>query len=159
MAHFEFHEMTPADKLLLKKFSRKPWAAKFHKTVANPTAPGGMVDMYILLDDDSGEQMVSITVPHDQGVIANWIAACCGRPWFIEHTHDGKVLGKMAVAFNCALKPFIDENGDLDGRDVAIAAMSILTAYVGDLPKHARDEISNRLLVSLNEMMRMSVDG
>lgn len=155
MTHFEEHKLTDEERRILRDFSRKPWIAKFHKSVPNATAPGGMVDMYILLDDDSGDQMISIAVPHEQGMLASWIAACCARPWFVEHTHDGKVLGEMAVAFNRALKPFMDENGDLDGRDVAIAAMSIMSAYVSDLPKYARDEISNRLLVGLNEMMRM----
>jgi hypothetical protein len=115
--------------------------------------------MYILLDDDSGEQMVSIAVPTGHGALANWIAACCARPWFVEHTHDGKMLTEMAIAFNKSLAPFKDGNGQLDGRDVAIAAMTILTGYVTDLPKYARDEITNRLLVGLNEMMRMDVAG
>jgi hypothetical protein len=155
MTHFENHKLTSDERSILREFSRRPWTAKFHKTLLNDTAPDGKVDMYILLDDDSGEQVVSIAVPHGEAALASWIAACCARPWFVEHAHDGKVLGEMAIAFNRALKPFMDQNGDLDGRDVAIAAMSILSAYVGDLPKYARDEISNRLLVGLNEMMRM----
>lgn len=158
MPHFETYKMTPEEKALLREFARKPWTAKFHKSVPNETAPGGAVDMYILLDDDTGEQMVSIAVPTGQGHIASWIAGCCARPWFIEHQDDGKVMTEIAIAFNRALRPFIDKDGTLDGRDVAIAAMTIVSSYVADLPKYARDELTNRLLVGLNELMRMGAD-
>jgi hypothetical protein len=154
MTHFEHHKLTDDERRILREFSRKPWAAKFHKSVQNETAPGGVVDMYILLDDDSGEQTVSIAVPNGEAALASWIAACCARPWFVEHTHDGKVLGDIAIAFNRALRPFMDKNGDLDARDVGLACLSIFQAYVGELPKYARDELVHRVLVALNELMR-----
>lgn len=159
MTHFEERTLTPEEKALLRQISRKPWTAKFHKTIPNETAPGGAVDMYILLDDDNGDQLVSIAVPTGQGYIANWIAGCCAKPWFIEHQADGKAMTEIAIAFNRALKPFIGKDGNLDGRDVAIAAMTIMSAYVSELPKYARDELTNRLLVNLNEMMRMEGDA
>jgi len=147
--------MTPDEKEILREFSRRPWQAKFHKSVENKTAPDGLVDMYILLDDTTGDQMVSIAVPHRCGYIAEWIANCCARPWFIDQRSEGDDMADIAVAFNRALKPFVDKDGQLDGRNVAIAAMSIMCGYVSDLPKHARDELANRLLVGINELMRM----
>lgn len=152
MTFLKSHVLTPEEKALLREFASKPWTAKFHKLVPNETAPGGAVEMYILLDDESGEQMVSIAVPQGHGHIANWIAGCCTRPWFVEHQDDGQEMTEIAVAFNRALKPFIDEDGQLDGQNIAIAAMTIMSAYVSDLPKYAREDLAKRLLAGISKM-------
>lgn len=52
------------------------WKAKFHKTLHNPTAPGP-VDMYLMVDDETGEGIVSVGVPQGRNDIAEYIAKCC----------------------------------------------------------------------------------
>lgn len=40
------------------------WEPIFHGTLANPAAPGGKVDMYLVVDTPTGEGMITIAVPH-----------------------------------------------------------------------------------------------
>jgi len=144
--------LTADEKKVLAEFSRRPWQAKFHGIVPNATAPGGAVEMFILLDDATGEQMVSIAVPRGHGYIADWIAGCCARPWFVREQAEGETMTAIAIALNRALKPFFGADGMIDGRDVALAAITIMTGYIGDLPKDARDELTQRLITGLKDL-------
>jgi len=126
-----------------------PWAARFHGTVENPTVKGGKIDMYLLVDDDTGEGLVSLGVPHKQGVIADWIAGCCADPWFIKQPEFADVPD-MAVALNRALKPFVDADGGVDGYSVCVAALSVFEAYMTALPKRARTELVHKILIQVN---------
>lgn len=154
MSFFEEHHLTEDERTALLEFSRLPWRSQFHKTIDNPSAPGGKVDMYLMLDEESGEGGVSIAVPHGAGQIANWIAACCARPWFVDpQLHNEKTVTEIAVAFNRALAPFRNENGQYDGRDIVLGAITIIGAYMRGMPKHARQELANRLLVNINALI------
>ena len=106
----------------LDRIRKLPWTAIFHKTIDNPIVPGGKVDAYILIDDDSGEGIVSVGVPHGQRWFAEYIASCCADPHFVRHRPYGDTA--IAIAFNRALGPFI-ANGEIDGREVVIAATAI----------------------------------
>lgn len=128
----------------------KPWDAHFHKTLDNSTVPGGKVDMYLIADDETGEGLVSVAVPHGEGFLAHWIAACCADPWFIKQP-EFAAMTEMSVAMNRGLASFV-ENGEIDGYSVAVAALTIFEAYMTDLPKQTRNELANRLLAQVNRL-------
>jgi hypothetical protein len=56
------------------------WEPKYHGPVKNDSVPGGIVDMWILVDSETGESIVSLGVPKGRSDIAGFIAACCGNP-------------------------------------------------------------------------------
>lgn len=143
-------KFTPEEMEVIETIKSLPWAARFHKTVNNPTAPGGKIDMYLLVDDDTGDGLVSLGVPHGQGFIADWIAGCCADPWFVKQPEAPHTV-EMAVAFNRALKPWV-KDGSIDGHSVALAALTTFEAYMTALPKHARNELAHRLLGMVNQM-------
>jgi hypothetical protein len=51
------------------------WAITFHKTFER--ADGIMIDMYLLHDDETGEGIVSIGVPHRRDDIAKFMLRSC----------------------------------------------------------------------------------
>lgn len=53
------------------------FAAKFHRTLDNPDAPGGKVDMWLLHDSMTGDGLVSIAVPHGREDIITFIVRSC----------------------------------------------------------------------------------
>ena len=65
------NEQLPIDSL-----RRLRWKAQFWKTLNNPTAPGP-IDMYLIVDDDTGEGIISLGVPHGRGDIADYVVKCC----------------------------------------------------------------------------------
>jgi hypothetical protein len=143
---------TPDEQAMLREVSRRPWQAQYHGTVPNETALGGAVEMFILNDDESGEQLVSIAVPLGCGYLAEWIAGCCARPWFVKPDDPGKRMVDIATAFDRALKPFFGSDGMIDGREVALAAITIMQAYIGDLPKASRAELIVQLVQGLSNL-------
>jgi hypothetical protein len=44
----------------LRELRAMKWSAKFHGVMKNASAPGGKVDMWLLVDDQSGEGIVSL---------------------------------------------------------------------------------------------------
>jgi hypothetical protein len=56
------------------------WRATYHGEVPNKTAPGGAVDMWLLVDDETGDSIVSLGVPKGRSDIAGYIVMCCGNP-------------------------------------------------------------------------------
>lgn len=56
------------------------WAPRFHQTLTNPSAPGGAVDLWEMIDDGTGETIVGVSVPPGRSDIIGYIAACCGNP-------------------------------------------------------------------------------
>jgi hypothetical protein len=142
---------SPEEQEVIDTIRALPWAAQFHRTIDNPNAPGGKVDMYLLVDEESGEGLVSVATPHKQGFIAQWIAACCANPWFIRHPDAAEMTG-MCVAMNRALAAFV-ENGEINGFSASIAAMSLFQAYLTELPKPARVELVNRLREQIDRLI------
>jgi len=41
----------------------KRWDLKFHRSIPNPTAPGGAVDMYEIMHHEGEETVMSLAVP------------------------------------------------------------------------------------------------
>jgi hypothetical protein len=68
----------------LDRIRKLPWTAQFHKTLENKSVPGGFVDMYVLLDDDSGETLVTLAVPKGFHALAEYVAGCCADPFFVR---------------------------------------------------------------------------
>lgn len=68
--------MSNADKPI-EELQRLTWRAAFWKTVQNQSAPTGKIDMYLIVDDDTGEGIVSLGVPHGRDDIAKYVARCC----------------------------------------------------------------------------------
>lgn len=56
------------------------WSPKFHGEVPNKTAEGGAVDMWEMVNADTGETLITVGVPKGRSDIAGYIAACCGNP-------------------------------------------------------------------------------
>lgn len=50
------------------------WAATFHKTIARPD---GKIDMWLIHDDETGEGVVSIGVPHGRKDIVELVVRSC----------------------------------------------------------------------------------
>lgn len=57
----------------LSDLKSKKFALTGPKTVNNPNAPDGKVDMYLLYEDTTGEGIISIGVPHGRDDIAQFI--------------------------------------------------------------------------------------
>ena len=146
---FEGHKLTEAERAYFRQLSRLPWQAQFHKTLDNPTAPGGKVDMWILLDDDSGDQIAALSVPHGEQAVPHYIAGCCTRPWFVEPQPDEPDASVLAVAFNRAVHKHAGGD-DVNAQEVAVAALSIFRAYVEAMPEYARQDFANRMLTINN---------
>lgn len=137
----------------LATIRRIRWSAQFHKTLDSPTVPGGKVDMYILIDDDTGDSLVSLAVPHGWRWLAEYVCLACHSPWELR-PRDLDADVKMAVAMNNALRPFFDADQRADARDIAVAATSILTAYLPGLALDQRRELVPRLIAQLSELTR-----
>jgi hypothetical protein len=56
------------------------WEPKYYGHVPNKNAPGGTVDMWLMVDDETGEGIVTLGVPTGRSDIAGYVAACCGNP-------------------------------------------------------------------------------
>jgi hypothetical protein len=125
------------------------WQTIFHKTVDNPLAPGGKIDMYILIDDDTGENLVSLGVPHGQRWLAEYVALCCADPFFVR---GRDIAGDLAAEFNRCLKPRMGKDDTIDAREVHAAAMAIVQGYVGAMPKRSRQELIDSTIKILRQM-------
>lgn len=70
----------------LEKLRLAKWEARYHGPVPSGSAPGGMVDMWIMVDSETGEGIVSLGVPLGRSDIAGYVAAACGNPvrWVTE---------------------------------------------------------------------------
>jgi hypothetical protein len=143
-------ELSAEEKRALDRIRAMPWSAHFHKTVANPTVPGGKVDMYLLIDDDTGESLVSLAVPHGQHWIAEYVAGCCADPYFVRENE--KMAGDIAKAFNRALKPFFGKDESIDARDVHAGCMAMIEAYVGAMPNRSRQELIDATIKNLHQL-------
>lgn len=139
--------MSAEEKAEIDRIRGLPWIAQFHKTLDNPTVPGGKVDMYMLMDDDTGESIVGLSVPHGQRWIAEYVAGCCADPYFVRAGKHGETA--MARAFNSAIQPFFAKNGTVDGREVMVAAMVMVEAYVGAMPKRSRQDLIDNAIKML----------
>lgn len=64
------------EKLPIDALRRLRWKAQFWRTLHNPSAPGP-VDMYLIVNDETGEGIVSVGVPHGRRDLAEYIAKCC----------------------------------------------------------------------------------
>jgi hypothetical protein len=137
----------------LATIRRIRWSAQFHKTLDNPSVPGGKVDMYILIDDETGDSLVSLAVPHGWRWLAEYVCMACHSPWELR-PREIDADAKMAVAMNRAIKPFVDADDRIDARDVAVAAGIILTGYLSDLALDQRREIIPGIIARLSEMTR-----
>src|SRR6185312_16000075 len=133
----------------LERIRRLPWSAVFHKTLENPTAPRGKVDMYVLLDDDTGESLVSLAVPWGGRLIAEYIAACCADPYFVRTRPVDDTT--LATAFNRAIGGIAVKDGQVDAREVFTAACTVIDAYVGQMPARSRAEMIDNLMSMLSE--------
>lgn len=130
---------------------RLPWTAIFWKTLDNPTVPGGKVDMYLLIDDETGIGIVGLSVPHGDGWLAEYVAAACRAPYFARCAGLPNA-GDMAVAWNRTLPQFFAPDGTIDARDVHAAAMTMIEGYVEALPKHTRQELIDNTMARLNAL-------
>lgn len=129
---------------LIVKLARLPWRPEFWKTVDNPSAPGGKIDMYLIINDDSGEGIVSVGTPAGRPDIAVYIADCCANPW-MARPDDGKSLSDLAALFNRAIKQHFAKDGMVDAQEVTNAAMTVIEAYLTDVPARARIELVNTI--------------
>lgn len=134
----------------IERIRRLPWSAHFYKTIETPTVVGGKVDMYLLIDDDTGEGLVGLSVPHGSRWIAEYVAACCADPYFVHLGEHGDTA--VAIALNQALQPFVTASGDIDGREVHYGAMTLIEAYVRPMAKRARQELIDNTISVLTRL-------
>ena len=132
--------------------SRLSWRPVFHRTLDNPTAPGGKVDMWLMVDDDTGDGIVSIGVPPGRADIPAYIADCCMKPWMTIPDDGGKAMTDLAIKFNRAVGESRDADGAVDAQDVTIACMTIIEAYLTDVPARARVEMVNNISARLQAL-------
>lgn len=140
----------------IARLARLTWRPQFHRTLDNPTAPGGKVDMWLMVNDDTGEGIVSIGCPPNRPDIPAYIADCCMNPWMTVPDDGGESMTTLAIMFNEAIKKHFGEgNGDdcaVDAKEVAIACMTIFTGYLQDVPDHARIELVNNISAQLQPL-------
>ena len=60
----------------INELRKLKWSAKFWKTINNPNAPGP-IDMYLIIEDETGKGIVSLGVPKGRKDIAEYIVKCC----------------------------------------------------------------------------------
>lgn len=95
------------------------WQPRFHGPVHNVTAPGGWVDMWAMVDSETGETIVSVGVPTGRSDIAGYIAACCSNRARLVTDIDRRDLALDGIA---------DPEGILATEARAIAD-ALYTAY------------------------------
>lgn len=95
------------------------WAPRYHGWVDNPTAPGGGVDMWGMVDGETGETIVSVGVPKGRSDIVGYISACCSNRLRLVTTMDRLDLSAEGVS---------DPEGVLAAETRVIADM-LYTAY------------------------------
>lgn len=138
---------------LIARLARLTWRPIFHKTIDNPSAPGGKVDMWLMVDDDSGEGIVSIGCPPNRPDIPAYIAECCMNPWMAVHDDGGASVLELAVIFNEGIKKhFGEDDAACDAREIAVACMTILADYVAEVPEKARIELVNSISARLQPL-------
>lgn len=150
MDFFKKHKRPIWEEITLR-LARLPWHPKFHKTVDNPHAPGGKVDMWLIVDEETGEGIVSIGCPVNRPDIPAYIADCCTNPWMTRPDKGDGFVG-LAVLFNRAVVKHFKREGMADAQEVARAAMAVIDAYLRDVPARARVELINEIS---SQFMRM----
>lgn len=140
------------------------WSPKYHGRVQNDTVSGGIVDMWLLVDDASGESIVSLGVPKGRSDIAGYIAACCGNPvrwvtgmWRPDPRADGlddpddKMAAEarsIADALTAALFAWMSKNGreSANGWTLNDALAFIWFAFCGQLSHDDRGRLLFKFL-------------
>ncbi|MEY9520318.1 hypothetical protein ABIF70_001459 [Bradyrhizobium japonicum] len=114
---------------LIAKLARLTWRPIFHRTLDNPSAPGGKVDMWLMVEDETGEGIVSIGCPPNRPDIPAYIADCCMNPWMMV-PDDGASMIDLAVKFNRTIIQHYGEDNEAacDAKEIAIACMTVLAA-------------------------------
>jgi len=64
------------------------------------------------------------------------------EPWFLRPPSEQRIAGNIAAAVNAAVVKFVDRDGSIDGYEVAIGCLSVMSAYIADLPPSVRKEIA-----------------
>ncbi|MCK1577884.1 hypothetical protein [Bradyrhizobium sp. 174] len=141
---------------LIAKLARMKWRPVFHRTLDNPSAPGGRVDMWLIVDDDTGDGIVSVGCPPDRPDIPAYIADCCMNPWMTVPDDGGASMADLAVILNEGIKQHFGEGcGDdfaVDAHEVALACMTILVGYLTGVPDRARLDLVNSISARLQPL-------
>lgn len=138
---------------LIAKLAWLNWRPVFHRRLDNPSAPGGKVDMWLMVDDDSGEGIVSIGCPPNRPDIPAYTADCCMNPWMAV-PDDGASMIELAVKFNQTIIQHYGEGNDAacDAKEIAIACKTVLAAYVKEVPEKSRVELVNSISARLQPL-------
>lgn len=129
--------------------SRLQWRPVFHRNVDNPSVPGAKVAMWLIVDDNTGEGIVSIGCPPDRPDIPAYIADCCAHPWMTRADDDGKSMTALAIKFNRVIMEHFGKDGMADAKDITLACMTIVEGYLTDVPTYSRVELVNNISVRL----------
>lgn len=129
----------------IRKIARMSWKAEFFSTIRNATAPAGSVDVYELLSDASGVTIGSVAFSSSPAskALADYVAACCGNPHFVwPITWPGTAkppASWLGIHFNRAIMRLTTNRPhSIDAREITAAVASIITLYIGQLPKEQR---------------------
>lgn len=150
-----WNDMTPDEKRRVDQVRKLPWVAVFLQSFQSPIDPADTVDMYSLLDGDTGVSIANLGVisGEDGAALAHYIAACCADPYFVRLKNVMDT--KLAVAFNEAVLKFAgDGRGEIDGQEVAVAAMTMFCSYVEDLPDRSRFKLVDSFMKKLVQLRR-----
>jgi hypothetical protein len=131
--------------------SRLQWRPVFHGNVDNPSVPGGLVAMWLIVNDDTGEGVVSVGCPPERPDIPAYIADCCTNPWMAV-PDDGKSMTGLAIEFNRTITRYFAADGMADAQDITIACMTIVEAYLADVPARSRVELVNNISARLQHL-------
>lgn len=137
---------------MVAKLARLSWRPVFWKAIDNPSAPGGKVDMWLMVDDDTGDGIVSIGCPINRPDIPAYIADCCMNPWMAVPDDEGKSMTELAVRFNRAIAEHFKDEGFADAKEITVASLTIIEGYLADVPAAARIELVNNISARLQAL-------
>lgn len=132
------------------------WQPRYHGAIQNPTAPGGIVDMWALTDPESGDVLVTVGVPKGRSDIAGYIAACCGNPTrWVTDTRDLRddgindpegVMERDARALTDKLFAVLPTGPSVNAWTLNDALSYLWFCFCGQLPHKLRGQLLYRFL-------------
>jgi hypothetical protein len=154
--------MTNPDREKLEAIRAMCWRPKFVQEVKNRTTSGDAVDLWFMVEDETGEPIVSLGVPRGRSDIAGYVAACCGNPTRrvtsmdlrdlrLDGIHDpedklSREADAVATKLYMAVTEHYAEGGQVNGWAVNDALSYAWYVFCGQLSHEQRGRLLFRFM-------------